>query len=242
MLFRSFSKSARPERLRPPNWDVSLVLQSLTRAPYEPLRSADERFLAQKTLFLIALASAKRIGELHALSYSVSHIRGPGVKRLLSSSWVLWQRPKTLHLRILASIVLLFRPYRKRGIILMGDYCVLYVQSSCTCAEPLHIVPRVSGSSLPQVQTPRRLPRIPSPSGSGRRSPGLKSLRAVLYLFPPLVLVRPEGSLSLFCIGRISRSPRYLVQVRGAAIPPLLSTTSGTLPTSPLTRTTWALW
>ena len=78
MLFRSFSKSARPERLRPPNWDVSLVLQSLTCAPYEPLRSADERFLAQKTLFLIALASAKRIGELHALSYRVSHSRAWG--------------------------------------------------------------------------------------------------------------------------------------------------------------------
>ena len=78
MLFRSFSKSARPERLRPPNWDISLVLQSLTRAPYEPLRSADERFLAQKTLFLLALASAKRIRELHALSYRVSHSRAWG--------------------------------------------------------------------------------------------------------------------------------------------------------------------
>ena len=78
MLFRSFSKTARPERLRPPNWDISLVLQSLTRAPYEPLRSADERFLAQKTLVLIALASAKRIGELHALSYRVSHSRDWG--------------------------------------------------------------------------------------------------------------------------------------------------------------------
>ena len=78
MLFRSFSKTARPERLRPPNWDISLVLQSLTRAPYEPLRSADERFLAQKTLVLIALASAKRIGELHALSYRVSHSRAWG--------------------------------------------------------------------------------------------------------------------------------------------------------------------
>ena len=78
MLFRSFSKTARPERLRPPNWDISLVLQSLTRAPYEPLRSADERFLAQKTLVLLALASAKRIGELHALSYRVSHSRAWG--------------------------------------------------------------------------------------------------------------------------------------------------------------------
>ena len=35
-------------------------------------------FLAQKTLFLLALASAKRIGELHALSYRVSHTRDWG--------------------------------------------------------------------------------------------------------------------------------------------------------------------
>ena len=54
------------------------VLQSLTGAPYEPLRTCEERFLAQKTLFLLALASAKRIGELHALSYRVSHTRDWG--------------------------------------------------------------------------------------------------------------------------------------------------------------------
>ena len=35
-------------------------------------------FLAQKTLFLLALASAKRIGELHAFSYRVSHTRDWG--------------------------------------------------------------------------------------------------------------------------------------------------------------------
>ena len=35
-------------------------------------------FLSQKTLFLLALASAKRIGELHALSYRVSHTRDWG--------------------------------------------------------------------------------------------------------------------------------------------------------------------
>ena len=67
-----------PVELRPPAWDVSLVLQSLTGAPYEPLRTCEERFLAQKTLFLLALASAKRISELHALSYRVSHFRGWG--------------------------------------------------------------------------------------------------------------------------------------------------------------------
>ena len=68
-LLRSFARSVNPVELRPPAWDVSLVLQSLTGAPYEPLRTCEERFLAQKTLFLLALASAKRIGELHALSY-----------------------------------------------------------------------------------------------------------------------------------------------------------------------------
>ena len=79
MLLRSFSRSMDPVELRPPPpphpWDVALVLQSLTGPPYEPLRTCNERFLAQKTLFLLALASAKRIGELHALSYRVSHSR-----------------------------------------------------------------------------------------------------------------------------------------------------------------------
>ena len=78
MLIRSFSKSVRPEELCPPAWDVTLVLQSLTHALYEPLRTSDERFLAQKTLFLLALVSAKRIGELHALSHCISHSRDWG--------------------------------------------------------------------------------------------------------------------------------------------------------------------
>ena len=47
-------------------------------APYELLRTCEERFLAQKMLFLLALASAKRIGELHALTYRVSHTRNWG--------------------------------------------------------------------------------------------------------------------------------------------------------------------
>ena len=67
---RDLVSSREITMLRPPAWDVALVLQSLTGAPY------DERFLAQKTLFLLALASAKRIGEIHSLSYRVSHSRG----------------------------------------------------------------------------------------------------------------------------------------------------------------------
>ena len=77
-LLRSIARSVNPVEFRPPAWDVSLVLQSLMGAPYEPLRTCEERFLAQKTLFLLVLASAKRIGELHALSYRVSHTRDWG--------------------------------------------------------------------------------------------------------------------------------------------------------------------
>ena len=49
-LFRSFSKSCPPIDLRPPAWDVALVLQSLRSPPYEPLKTVEERFLAHKTL------------------------------------------------------------------------------------------------------------------------------------------------------------------------------------------------
>ena len=45
-LLRSFARSVNPVELRPPAWDVSLVLQSLTGAPYVPLRTYEERFLA----------------------------------------------------------------------------------------------------------------------------------------------------------------------------------------------------
>ena len=36
---------------------------------------SDECLLAQKMLFLLALASAKQVGKLHALSYHISHSR-----------------------------------------------------------------------------------------------------------------------------------------------------------------------
>ena len=53
MLLCSFSRSVDPVELRPLAWDVALVLQILTGALYEPLRTCEERFLAQKMLFLL---------------------------------------------------------------------------------------------------------------------------------------------------------------------------------------------
>ena len=123
MLLSNFSRSVDPVELRPPAWDVSLVLQSLTGALYEPLRTCDERYLAQKTLFLLALASAKRIGELHTLSYRVSHTRNWGEVSFLMSraSWLRLRIPLPLLHGLRA---FQYGPYQTREIITMGDFPV----------------------------------------------------------------------------------------------------------------------
>lgn len=56
--------------LQAPNWDLPLVLDSLTKPPYELMADADFKTLSLKTTFLMAIYSAKRVGELCALSIS----------------------------------------------------------------------------------------------------------------------------------------------------------------------------
>ena len=51
-----------------PNWDLALVLDALTGAPFEPLERVDMRFLSLKAALLLALVTAKRVSDLHALS------------------------------------------------------------------------------------------------------------------------------------------------------------------------------
>lgn len=54
---------------KPPKWDLVLVLNSLLKAPYEPITSCNLKYLTYKTVFLVAFATAARINELHALSF-----------------------------------------------------------------------------------------------------------------------------------------------------------------------------
>ncbi len=79
----SFLKGAR--RLHPPRppsvppWDLEVVLRALSQPPFEPLTSVGLKELSLKTALLLALASAKRIGDLHAFSVDSDCIRfGPG--------------------------------------------------------------------------------------------------------------------------------------------------------------------
>lgn len=57
---------------RTPSWNVDVVLKALTLPPFEPLRLASMRDITKKTLFLVALATARRVSELQALSSNVA--------------------------------------------------------------------------------------------------------------------------------------------------------------------------
>ena len=71
-LLRSFRVEAPIRSVTPPAWNLLTVLEFLKSPIFEPLRQASLRDLTRKTLFLIALASAKRVSELQALSRTVS--------------------------------------------------------------------------------------------------------------------------------------------------------------------------
>ena len=72
-LVCSFDISApRPLRHTPP-WDLDKVLEYLSGPTFEPLAEASFRNQSRKALFLLAMATAKRIAELQALSFSVSY-------------------------------------------------------------------------------------------------------------------------------------------------------------------------
>ncbi len=73
-MVSAFMRGVR--RLRPvqptavPSWDLSVVLEELVTAPFEPLESASERILTLKVTLLLALTSLKRVGDLQAFSVS----------------------------------------------------------------------------------------------------------------------------------------------------------------------------
>ena len=71
-LVRSFEISAPRPIFPPPPWDLDKVLEFLSGPPFEPLARASFLDKTKKTLFLLAMATAKRVSELQALSFSLS--------------------------------------------------------------------------------------------------------------------------------------------------------------------------
>ncbi|XP_069596830.1 uncharacterized protein [Ranitomeya imitator] len=67
-FIKAASRSRPIHRNRSMPWDLNLVLSALTKEPFEPLHSASLKLLSLKTAFLVAITSARRVGDIQALS------------------------------------------------------------------------------------------------------------------------------------------------------------------------------
>ena len=65
-LLSSFHRDRPKSSRNLPKWNVSVVLNELTKAPFEPMKDTDLKHLSLKTAFLLALVSGKRRTEIHA--------------------------------------------------------------------------------------------------------------------------------------------------------------------------------
>ncbi len=72
-------------RSRVPTWDLAVVIEGLSLAPFEPLELATANNLTFKMVFLLAITSLKRVGALQALAMSPTCLEfAPGgVKAIL---------------------------------------------------------------------------------------------------------------------------------------------------------------
>ena len=74
-LIRSFELQRPVQRSLTPKWDLSWVLVCLQKPRFEPLDKASKFHVTIKTAFLLALATAKRCSEIHALAMDTQHLR-----------------------------------------------------------------------------------------------------------------------------------------------------------------------
>ena len=66
-LLANFAREVSKKDRTAPAWDLAYVLDALRGKDFEPLEEASLKCLTLKTVFLVALASGRRRGELHAL-------------------------------------------------------------------------------------------------------------------------------------------------------------------------------
>ena len=65
-LLTSFHRDRPKSSRNLPKWNLSVVLNELTKAPFEPMKDTYLKHLTLKTAFLLALAYGKRRSEIHA--------------------------------------------------------------------------------------------------------------------------------------------------------------------------------
>ena len=74
-LIKSFANQRPVDGPLAPKWDLAFVLSHMCKAPFEPLDKASLFHLSVKTVFLVTLATARRVSEVHAFSIDSDHLR-----------------------------------------------------------------------------------------------------------------------------------------------------------------------
>lgn len=77
-LLKSFntSKTKVPKQIA---WNLDIVLKWICSDQFEPLANASLRNLTKKTIFLVTLATARRVSEVHALDKTIGFSQGKAV-------------------------------------------------------------------------------------------------------------------------------------------------------------------
>ena len=210
-LLRSFRVSAPSYPMHPSSWDLSKVLCFLISNAFEPLCSAPLRALSKKVLFLHALATAKQVGELQALSRIVSFVGDDAclsyVPEFVAKSESLSRSiPRSFLVKSLSDFaagldddlllcpVHALRIYLNRTLSLAPSRRRLFVSPSCPRAPCLRM----------------RFPFSCARSFMGLRRPVLRWVRSV-----PMTFV---GSLPQWRSTVTGRSPRCLTRPPGAPV------------------------
>ena len=180
-LLRSFRLSSAERVLRPPAWDLSKVLTYFVSPAFEPLSQAAFHALPLKTLVLLALAAAKRVGELQALSSIVTFVAGDGclsyIPQFVAKSESLTRSiPRSFLVKSLADfaaglyIDLLLCPVRALHLYL------LQARSLSPCRHRLFVSPRRLSRAMSKNAVSFFLREVISAAGAAR--PHVGSLRA----------------------------------------------------------------
>ena len=74
-LLKGVFNSRPPKHMLVPEWDIVLVLKMLSEAPFEPLQDAALKYLTWKTVFLTAISTFRRCGDLQALRTDTGFMR-----------------------------------------------------------------------------------------------------------------------------------------------------------------------
>ena len=70
-LLSSFHRDCPKSSRNLPKWNLSVVLNELTKAPFELMKDTDLKHLTLKTAFLLTLASGKRRSENHGCKQGI---------------------------------------------------------------------------------------------------------------------------------------------------------------------------